>query len=63
MSNRKEMPKQAFSGKLKKERRKYITNGITSWPSSGRTSVMSFSLPLPMEMYLLTHHSQGGGKS
>ena len=43
MSNRKEMPKQAFSGKLKKKVKKCHANGITSWPSSGRTSVMSFS--------------------
>src|SRR5215469_10351325 len=40
MFNRKEMPKQAFSVKLKKCE-KYHANGITFWPSSGRTSVMS----------------------
>jgi hypothetical protein len=38
----KEMPKQAFSGKLKKVK-KYHANGITSWPPSGKTFMMSFS--------------------
>jgi hypothetical protein len=38
----KEVPKQTFSGELKKGE-KYHTNGITSWPSSGRTLLMSFS--------------------
>jgi hypothetical protein len=42
MSNRKEVPKEAFSKELKKDE-KYHTNGITSWPSSGRTSVISFT--------------------
>jgi hypothetical protein len=42
MSNRKEVPKQAFSGELKKGK-KYHGKGITSWSSSGRTSMMSFS--------------------
>jgi hypothetical protein len=37
MTNREDMPKQAFAGKLKKGE-KYHANGITSWPSSGRTS-------------------------
>jgi len=41
MSNRKEMPEQAFSGNLKKGK-KYQANRITSWPSGGRTSVMSY---------------------
>jgi hypothetical protein len=41
MPNRKEMPKQAFSGKLKKG--KNHTNRITSCPLSGSTSMMSFS--------------------
>jgi len=59
MSNRKEMLKQAFSGKTKKAK-KYHTNGIASWPSSGKTFVMSFSYPLPMKMYLLRHRRQWG---
>jgi hypothetical protein len=42
MSNRKEVPKQAFSGELKKGK-KYDAKGITSWSSNGRTSLMSFS--------------------
>jgi hypothetical protein len=42
MSNRKEVPKQAFSGELNKGE-KYNAKGITSWSSSGRTSMMSFS--------------------
>ena len=41
MSNRKEVPKQAFSGELKKGE-KYHSKGTTSWSSSGRASVMSF---------------------
>jgi hypothetical protein len=41
MSNRKEVPKQAFTGELKGE--KYHAKGITSWSSSGTTSVMSLS--------------------
>jgi hypothetical protein len=49
MSKRKEVPKQAFSGELKKGE-KYNTKGIASWSSSGRTSVMSFSYPLPVKM-------------
>jgi hypothetical protein len=47
-SNRKETAKQAFSGKLKKYE-KYHANGITSWPSRGRTSEMSFSYKLDYE--------------
>jgi len=44
MSNRKEMPKQAFSGKLKKKKaKKYHANRITFRPSNGRTSVISFA--------------------
>jgi hypothetical protein len=39
MTNKKEMPKQAFSEKSKK----YHANGITSRSSNGRTSVISFS--------------------
>jgi hypothetical protein len=42
MSNRKEVPKQAFSGELKKGQ-KYHAKGITSWSTSGMTSVMYFS--------------------
>jgi len=42
MSNRKEMPKQAFSGKLKKGE-KISRQRITSCPSSGKTFVVSFS--------------------
>jgi hypothetical protein len=42
MSNKKEVPKQTFSEELKKGE-KYYTNGITSWPSSGKTFLMSFS--------------------
>jgi len=42
MSNRKEMPKQAFSGKQKKGE-KISCQRDPSWPSSGRASVMSFS--------------------
>jgi hypothetical protein len=42
MSNKKEVPKQIFSGELKKGK-KYHANGITSWPSSGKTFLMSFS--------------------
>jgi hypothetical protein len=42
MSNKKEVPKQTFSGEQKKGK-KYHTNGITSWPSIGRTFLMSFS--------------------
>jgi hypothetical protein len=42
MSNRKEMHKQAFSGKLKKGEK--ICQRDPSWPSSGRTSMMSFFL-------------------
>jgi hypothetical protein len=42
MSNKKEVPKQKFSGELKKGE-KYHTNGITYWPSSGKTFLMSFS--------------------
>jgi hypothetical protein len=41
MSKRKEVPKQAFSGELKKGE-KYHTKVITTWSSSERTSVMSF---------------------
>jgi hypothetical protein len=37
MTNREDMPTQAFDGKLKKGK-KYHSNRITSWPSSGRTS-------------------------
>jgi hypothetical protein len=42
MSNRKEVPKQAFSGELKKGK-KCHAKGITSWSSSARLSVMFFS--------------------
>jgi hypothetical protein len=42
MSNKKEVPKQTFSGEMKKGE-KYHANGITSLPSSGRTFLMSFS--------------------
>jgi hypothetical protein len=42
MSNRKKKPKQAFSGKLKNGEA-YHANRITSWPFSGRASVMYFS--------------------
>jgi hypothetical protein len=42
MSNKKEVPEQALSGELKKGK-KYHTKGITSWLSSGRKSMMSFS--------------------
>jgi hypothetical protein len=42
MSNKKEVPKQTFSGELKKGE-KYHASGITSWPSSGRTFQVSFS--------------------
>jgi hypothetical protein len=42
VSNKKEVPKQTFSGELKKGE-KYHTSGITSWPSSGRTFLMFFS--------------------
>jgi hypothetical protein len=42
MSNKKEMPKQTFSGELKKCE-KYHATRITSWPSSGRTFLLSFS--------------------
>jgi hypothetical protein len=42
MSNKKEGPKQTFSGELKKGE-KYQANRITSWPSSGKTFLMSFS--------------------
>jgi hypothetical protein len=31
MSNRKEVPKQAFSGELKKKSETYHAKGITSW--------------------------------
>jgi hypothetical protein len=37
MTNKEDMPKQAFAGKLKKGE-KYQVNGITSWSSSGWTS-------------------------
>jgi hypothetical protein len=39
---KKEVPKQAFSGELKKGE-KYHASGITSWPSNGRTFLVSFS--------------------
>jgi hypothetical protein len=42
MLNKKEVPKQKFSGELKNGE-KYHANGITSWPSSGKTFLMSFS--------------------
>jgi hypothetical protein len=42
MSNRKEVPKQTFSGELKKGE-KYHAKWITSWPSSGRKFLMSLS--------------------
>jgi hypothetical protein len=42
MSNGKEVPKLAFTGGQKKGE-KYHAKGITSWSSSGRISVMSFS--------------------
>jgi hypothetical protein len=42
MSKRKEMCKQALSGKLKKGK-KYHPNEITSWLPNGRTSGMFFS--------------------
>jgi hypothetical protein len=41
MTNREHMPKQAFAGKT--EGLKYQAKGITSWPSSGRTFLISFS--------------------
>jgi hypothetical protein len=43
MSKRKEMHKQAFSGKLKKGGWEYYPNELTSWLSNGRTSRMFFS--------------------
>jgi hypothetical protein len=42
MANRQEVPKEAFSGELKKSET-YHAKGITSWSSSARTSVMTFS--------------------
>jgi hypothetical protein len=43
MSNRKEMLKEAFSGKTEKKKvKKFHAYGITFWPSSGRISMMSF---------------------
>jgi hypothetical protein len=42
MSNKKQVPKQTFSGELIKGE-KYQANGITSWPSSEKTFLMSFS--------------------
>jgi len=42
MYNRKEMPKKHFLENRKKAK-KYQANGITSRPSNGRTSVISFS--------------------
>jgi hypothetical protein len=59
MTKGEDMPKQAFAGKLKKGEI-YHTNGITSWPSNGRTSVMSYSIPLPMMLYILRHPHQKG---
>jgi hypothetical protein len=41
MSNKKGMPKQTFSGEMKKGE-KYHANGITSWPSSEKTFLVSF---------------------
>jgi hypothetical protein len=41
-SNRKEIPKQAFSGEAKQVK-KYHTYRITSWQSNGRTTMMLFS--------------------
>jgi hypothetical protein len=42
MSNGKVMPKQAFPREIKQVK-KYHANRITSWPSSGMTSMMLFS--------------------
>jgi hypothetical protein len=41
VSNRKKLPKQALSGKLKKGEKNHA-NRIISWPSVGKTFVMSF---------------------
>jgi hypothetical protein len=57
MSNRKETPTQAFCGKLKMCK-KYHANRITSRPSSGRASMVSFSKLLPLKVHLLRHHLQ-----
>jgi hypothetical protein len=40
--SKKEVPKQTFSGELKKGE-KYHANWITSWSSSGKTFLMSLS--------------------
>jgi len=59
MSNRKEMPKQAFSGKLKKGEKISLQRDhllAIKWKDIRDV----FSYPLPMKMYLLRHHRQRG---